>query len=116
MLHKHQVCNYGLLIGLLSALPCLAQTHHSSQTTTSALKEVIKRYLKEQDVESDSSTRYIASFIDLNDDGKKEVIVHVIAQGLCGTGGCPTLCSGPSAILLQHRRAESRSLALRFAF
>lgn len=55
------------------------------------LKEVLKQYLKEQDAENDGSTRYIASFVDLNDDGKKEVVVYVIAQSLCGTGGCPTL-------------------------
>jgi hypothetical protein len=90
MLYKHYA--HGLLIGLLLALPSQAQTDQSSQTTTNAaLTKVLKQYLKEQEVENDGSTRYMASFIDLNDDGKKEVIVHIIAQSLCGTGGCPTL-------------------------
>ena len=31
----------------------------------------------------------------LNDDGVKEVIVHVTCQSLCGTGGCPTLILVP---------------------
>jgi hypothetical protein len=35
------------------------------------------------------------SFVDLNDDGEKEVIVHVISQSVCGTGGCPTLVLAP---------------------
>src|ERR1043166_9819232 len=93
---KHYVFNYALLIGFLFALSCLAQTHSRSQTTTNAaLKEALKQYLRQQDVENDGSTRYIASFVDLDDDGKKEVIVHVIAPSLCGTGGCPTLVLVP---------------------
>jgi hypothetical protein len=104
MPQKHYVFNYALLIGSLFAVPCLAQTHNTSQTTTAALKEVLKRYLKQQDVENEGSTRYIASFVDLNDDGKKEVIVHVIAQSLCGTGRLSHVDSGPSAVLIQHRR------------
>jgi len=96
MPQKHYVFNYALLIGSLFGVPCLAQTHNTNQTTTNAaLKEVLKQYLKQQDVENEGSTRYIASFVDLNDDGKKEVIVHVIAQSLCGTGGCPTLVLVP---------------------
>jgi hypothetical protein len=60
MPHRNYVFDYGLLIGLLLALPCLAQTHHSGQTRTSAaLKKVLKQYLKEQDVEDDDSTRRI---------------------------------------------------------
>lgn len=86
----------GLLAGLLFALPCPAQTHRGSgSASNAALNDVLKQYLKEQDVEDDGSARYIASFVDLNDDGKKEVIVHVISQSLCGTGGCPTLVLVP---------------------
>ncbi len=59
------------------------------------MKEVVKQYLKEQGVEDYTSARYIASFVDLNDDGKKEVVIHVVSQSLCGTGGCPTLILAP---------------------
>ena len=96
MAQNHYVFNYALLVGSLFALPCLAQTHDTSQTTTNAaLKEVLKQYLKQKGVENDGSTRYIASFVDLNDDGKKEVIVYVIGQSFCGTGGCVTLVLVP---------------------
>lgn len=55
------------------------------------MRSALKKYLKEEDVADDSMVRYVAAFIDLNDDGVKEVIVHIFAQNLCGTGGCPTL-------------------------
>jgi len=86
----------GLLAGLLFAPTCPAQTHHRSRSLSDAsLKNFLKHYLKDQGVENDSSARYMSSFVDLNDDGKKEVIVHVISQSVCGTGGCPTLVLAP---------------------
>jgi len=57
---------------------------------------VPKQYLKGQDVLDDGSARYMASFVDLNDDGKKEVIVHVISESLCGTESCPRLVLVPT--------------------
>jgi hypothetical protein len=86
----------GLLAALLFAFPCPAQTHHRSRSLSdTTLKNFLKQYLKDQGVENDSSARYMSSFVDLNDDGKKEVIVHVISQSVCGTGGCPTLVLAP---------------------
>jgi uncharacterized protein len=39
----------------------------------------------------DSETRYLAGSVDLNGDGKPEIVVHVVGSTACGTGGCPTL-------------------------
>src|SRR5438067_7538822 len=86
----------GLLAGLLFAFSSPAQTHHRSRSLNdTTLKNFLKENLKDQVVENDSSARYTYSFVDLNDDGKKEVIVHVISQSVCGTGGCPTLVLAP---------------------
>lgn len=86
----------GLLAGLLFGFPCPAQTHHGSPSLSdTTLKNFLKQYLKDQGVENDNSARYMYSFVDLNDDGKKEVIVHVMSQSVCGTGGCPTLVLAP---------------------
>jgi hypothetical protein len=100
MSHTHYRLKPTLVVGLLTRLlftiPCSAQTHQYSHSQNDpALRNVLKQYLKDQDVENDSPTRYIAAFVDLNDDGKKEVIVHLISQSLCGTGGCPTLILVP---------------------
>jgi len=94
----------GVTASLLFAVPC------QSQTTDAALKNVLRQYLRDQDVENDSSVRYIAAFVDLNDDGKKEIIVHVISQSLCGTGGCPTLVLAPeqSSFIIVSRISITR--------
>ncbi len=36
-------------------------------------------------------TRYVEASADLNDDGKNELLVHVVGPVACGSGGCPTL-------------------------
>jgi hypothetical protein len=35
--------------------------------------------------------RYFAAEVDLNDDGKQEIVAHVAGPMVCGTGGCSTL-------------------------
>jgi len=42
-----------------------------------------------------ASTRILDASFDLNDDGRPEVIVHVVGPTACGTGGCPTLVFSP---------------------
>ena len=85
-----------LFVGLLSSVPCQGQTRDPQHSTKDvAVKTVLKQYLKDQGVENDATVRYISAFVDLNDDGVEEVIVHVMCQSLCGTGGCPTLVLVP---------------------
>jgi hypothetical protein len=87
----------GVLAGLLLALRCQGQTKEPKGVASdAALKTVLRQYLNDQDVENGGTVRYIAAFDDLNDDGMKEVIVHVMCQSLCGTGGCPTLILVPT--------------------
>jgi hypothetical protein len=49
-----------------------------------ALKRVLRQYLKDQDVESDGTVRYVVASVDLNGDGVKEVIVHVMCRAYAG--------------------------------
>ena len=42
-----------------------------------------------------ASIRYFDASVDLNGDGRSEVIVHVVGVVACGTGGCPTLVFTP---------------------
>ena len=86
----------GLLCGLIFGLPCQAQTHPRSRSPRdAAIKNVLRQYLKEHNIENASSARYMSALVDLNDDGKEEVVVYVISQDLCGTGGCLTLVLAP---------------------
>jgi hypothetical protein len=87
----------GLYAGLLTAYPCKGQAgdlQHGANNP--AMKAVLRQYLKDHDVENDIPVRYVTAFVDLNDDGVKEVIVHLISQSVCGTGGCPTLVLAPT--------------------
>lgn len=43
----------------------------------------------------DETIRYSESFIDLNRDGKDEVIVYLMGRTICGSGGCNTLVLTP---------------------
>lgn len=45
--------------------------------------------------EYDSDVRYLDASFDLNGDGKPEILVHVVGQMSCGTGGCPTMIFTP---------------------
>lgn len=94
--HLNLALMVGVLGGLLSPFPCQGQTHHVEHgVRDNALKAVLQQYLKDQDVENDGTVRYVPAFVDLNDDGAEEVIVHIISPSLCGTGGCPTFVLVP---------------------
>src|ERR1019366_6602930 len=41
------------------------------------------------------ATRYSSAFVDLKDDGTKEVIVYLSGRGWCGIGGCSMLILAP---------------------
>lgn len=45
--------------------------------------------------EKQGPTRYSAAFVDLGDNGRKEVIVYVTGRGWCGSGGCLMLILAP---------------------
>src|SRR5882672_6464822 len=83
--------------GLLFAFPYYGQRDDAKRGASDvALKAVLRQYLKDQGVESDSTVRYVVASVDLNGDGVKEVIVHLMCQSLCGTGGCRTLVLAPA--------------------
>jgi len=41
--------------------------------------------------DGEKATRYFHAFVDLDGDGKNEVIVYLAGRQFCGSGGCPTL-------------------------
>src|SRR5262249_61518301 len=78
------------------ALPYSAREPDENEVAmNTALRRVLRQYLVDQEVENKTSVRYNVALVDLNEDGVEEVVVHLVGQGICGTGGCPTLVLVP---------------------
>ena len=77
-----------LCLSLLMIL-CLANAQGTSNAPLSAPEESLKRFL--QTLDDSKSTRYVAAFRDINDDGTAEAIVYLMGRKWCGSGGCNTL-------------------------
>jgi hypothetical protein len=77
---------------MLYAMGALAQTPRQQNS----LKQFMREYLKAEaeDLEDDDTT-FSSAFVDLNEDGKKEVIVYLSGRDWCGTGGCVMLVLAP---------------------
>lgn len=73
---------------------CFAQTQTNLKQDES-LRRFLQDYLAESHSDDREPTRYSFAFVDLRDDGTKEVIVHVTGSSWCGTGGCRTLVLTP---------------------
>jgi hypothetical protein len=77
---------------------CLAQPQHqTSSGQDDPLKKFLQKYLGEPYPASEQEwmTRYSSAFVDLKDDGTKEVIVYLSGRDWCGTGGCVMLILAP---------------------
>jgi hypothetical protein len=78
---------------------CVAQTNQSAISSSKpdeSLKKFLQRYLKDQPLDEDQTTRYVYFFVDLKGDGKQEAIVYITGRSWCGSGGCPTLILAPA--------------------
>ena len=63
----------------------------------SQLERAILQTISDYEPANESEqVRYYYNRVDLNGDGKPEVIVHLIGQSICGTGGCDTLVFQPT--------------------
>jgi membrane-bound inhibitor of C-type lysozyme len=67
----------------------------SAAPPASALPPEIAQALSHRYTAPGTTARYLDAEFDLNDDGRPEVIVHVVGPMECGTGGCPTLVFTP---------------------
>jgi hypothetical protein len=66
-----------------------------AQTREEATKDSLDRFLRNY-LESDKHNKsYIPAFVDLRDEGTKEVVVYVTDADWCGSGGCTTLILAP---------------------
>ncbi len=70
------------------------QQHRPSATQDSSLKKFLQKY-DGSSTDEVRETRYLSAFVDLKDNGTQEVIVYLISDGWCGTGGCTMLILTP---------------------
>jgi hypothetical protein len=83
-----------LAYGITFAPSCIAQT---TSQPTSQQRESLKMFLQKHlgdphaPFEQEGPTSYSTVFVDLKDDGTKEVIAYVTGRGWCGSGGCVML-------------------------
>jgi hypothetical protein len=75
---------------------CLAQPKHQPTSRAEAyLKRFLRDYVGNPGSGDDKTTRYFSAFVDLKDDGTREVVVYLASDGWCGSGGCTTLILAP---------------------
>lgn len=59
------------------------------------LKKFLQAHVQQISPTLDETTKFSYAFVDLNGDGRDEVIVHVTGRSWCGTGGCLTYIITP---------------------
>ena len=65
-----------------------------AQSKPDELRGFLQNYIGT--AENGKATNYSFALVDLNDDGKKEVIVYLSSDGWCGTAGCTMLILAPN--------------------
>ncbi len=72
------------------------QYRNSETSPNPKLEQAIVRELQDYNPSSpDQYVRYYYNRVDLNDDGKPEVVVYLLGSYTCGSGGCTTLIFTP---------------------
>jgi len=84
---------------VLPSSSCIAQLQEQPAATSPASLEPLNKflwnYLKADFFNEQTEMWYFVAFADLDGDGTKEAIVHIVSTFTCGTGGCPTLVLTP---------------------
>jgi hypothetical protein len=75
----------------------LAQSGRDSRPPAESLRSFLQNRLRQRGEDVDKTTRYLYAFVDLDGQGKNNVVVYVTGQSWCGSGGCTTLVLAPSA-------------------
>lgn len=60
-----------------------------------ALRGFLRVYVSELPASDRRATEYFSGFVNLTDGGAEDVIVYLMGDGWCGSGGCTTLVLAP---------------------
>jgi hypothetical protein len=94
MLKKLSRVSILVACSLFPSATCLAQLEHQQNSSwENSLRKFLRDYVGNSD--EGKTTRYSSAFVDLKDDGTKEVIVYLSGRAWCGTGGCTMLILSP---------------------
>src|SRR2546423_11371951 len=79
-------------LALLMAMVCIFQLERALAIPSGdPLQTFLQNYLRQLGIPDDKTTQYFDTSVDLNGDGKNEVVVYISGRNWRGTGGCPTL-------------------------
>jgi hypothetical protein len=81
---------------VLPAASYVQTQHQESSNQQDSLIRFLQDYVGT--TESTDDTSYFSGFVDLNGDGKPEVIVYLKGSSWCGSGGCTTLILTPKGL------------------
>jgi len=76
-------------------LAALVLVWASAAVAGAGLPADVRAAIRKEYASPDTETRYVDGAVDLDADGKPEILVHVVGPIACGTGGCPTLVFTP---------------------
>ena len=88
-----------LLLAIWSA-PTTAQS--AATTATGIIPPSVETALREMYARGNGEIRYFAAAINLNVEGYPEIIVHVVGDAVCKSGGCDTLVFEPTGTSFRH--------------
>jgi hypothetical protein len=88
--------NLAMVALLIGSLMSISFSQTRSQRSEGLLRTFLQEHLRDAPFPDDKTTEYSAAYVDLNGDGKEEIIVHIIGRSWCGTGGCHTLIIEPT--------------------
>ncbi len=67
------------------------QAAAESPVSETSLRNFLRWYLRIAACSEDLTTKYSASWVDLNGDGSREAVVYITGRKWCGSGGCTML-------------------------
>ena len=94
MLNRYFIVAVAALLmgGCLSATTCLGQTPKPE----GKLQQFLRNYLADPPSEIDKTTKYAAAAVHLSESAKDNaVIIYIMGQNWCGSGGCRMLVLEP---------------------
>jgi hypothetical protein len=83
---------------VLLLVTCVAETQRQSPVPSPGDEEAIRKFLQDllpYPMDEEQPTRYFDAFIDLNGDGRQEVVIYIRGPQHCRTSGCSIIILTP---------------------
>jgi hypothetical protein len=83
-----------LMVPFCASLRCFSQSSSRDMPIRSSVEPFLQDFLA-RNGGSDGTARYVAAYASLDENARDAVVVYMISQSLCGSGGCITLVLAP---------------------